>query len=305
MGPAESCARSVALKAARVVFLLTACSVMALLATPSAQAVLFRAQFTSGLFPVFGFSEAVATSAEWRRSVVTGGGAAGNDALLISQVPGSDGEYGLGMDLAPSPPAQGATWYLRWRHMWSADTNFRGTDIEGSTPYMNGKLIMMPHMGGGSGIRTSVLWESKHSPFDGTVKFIIGNASGGAATRYVARTGQWVFGQLRVRSSSRCGVSDGELAVWINNNDQANPTEVTSTGGASYRATYPNLNICSADWTNIRFGAYQNKGLQASGGVHNMLFDAFEVGTSFDSAWYRGANLPAQPRNLRLVGGQD
>jgi hypothetical protein len=276
----------------------------AAVAVPSA-ATFFRATFTGSTFPAYGFSTVVpGAGSEWTRSNVAGGGAHGGDALLIRQIPGSNGEFGMGMDVDATPPAQGATRYIRWRHKWSADTNFRGSAPEGATPYMNGKLIMMPHFGGPPGIRASVLWESKHSPFDGTVKFYIGNANGGYQTGYVARVGQWVYGQLRVRSSSHCGVSDGSMTVWINNNDSANPTPLRSSESSPWQPSYGGLNICTEGWSNIRFGAYMNKGLQATG-IHNMFYDAFEVGDEFDPTWNRGggsASVPTAPRNLRVVG---
>jgi len=282
----------------------TILTVGVLVATPSA-VTFFRSTFAAAQFPEYGFDDSVAgCCTQWTRTAAAGQGYNGGDALLLTQLPGA-GDYGWGLSKVLAVPAQGATRFVRWRMMWSADTNFRARQQESgeAIPYSSGKLLMWPSSGG-SGIRSTVLWESQHDPsVTGRVKLYLGDASGGYQTDYVIERGQWAHIQLRVQSSSACGSSNGSMTIWVNNNSESSPTRVRGSSSDPWVNSSTGWNICTADWDSIRLGAYQNKGLQ-SGGVNKIYYSAFEVADTFDPAWSGGSqsSTPSAPRNLRVVG---
>jgi hypothetical protein len=266
----------------------------------------FTANYARDQFPTYGFNGVAGECcAEWERKVVAADVRAGGDALLIAQRPGSDGEFGTGNEASLEPPAQGSTWYLRGRVKWSADTNFKATDPQhGPINFSTGKLLMLPPSSA-KGLRAALLWESDSSAgVGGGIKWYPGGASDGWQTDYVSKVGVWINWQLEIVSSSTCGVSDGRMTLWINNNVYERPTPVRDGDRNKFEAAHPRLNICTSDWTTVRYGAYQNKGLQRDG-VNNMLYSAFEIGTTFDPHWSPDARarqplaLMPSPRSSR------
>ncbi len=248
---------------------------------------IFTADYAAANFPTYGFTSAIAGAGggDWTRSAASGAGYGGSDALLLTQTPGGNADFGWGNVQTLTPPTQGVVWYLRGRLMISADSDFQGIDQDNSTeiPYSSGKFLLMPGGSVDPSIRVSILWESQHSPTTGFFKLYLGDASGGWQTDYVCERGVWTHWQIEVRSSSVEDADDGEMRIWVNQNTYASPTQVRLPPG-SYQDFVPDLVINTSAWTEAGYGRYQNKGLQADGTLE-IYHSAFEIGTTFDASW--------------------
>ncbi len=286
--------------------LIRVASVLCILAGTASAQVLFRADFNDALFPLYGFNSAMDVTERWQRRPLAGQGPDGTDAAELQQLyvaslqnAGSfyGGEFGWGWDVGNLPPvAQGGTRFWRFRIRWSRDTNWRGKSSSNGEPlpYMHTKLLIASN-GCGTDCRVIIETEPRHSPTDGTIKFYLAldGGQGQVQTPYFPAY-QWLNVQIEADSSSTDSTADGRLKIWINNNNYASPTAVTS-----------NMVIDSNGWDHVRLGAYNNQAIQPDG-VNKIQYSAFEIASAFDSTWHRQTSsstpvAPAAPTGLHIV----
>lgn len=263
-------------------------------APPPQQATIFAMNYSAAAAPLGGW----ATNADidgnaGRRFTIAhapGAGPSGQDAYLMTQLSATSlsscgGQYNWGWrgDVEPTNPPRGEPRYYRWRMKFSPETNFRGAAWGGScglTGQQN-KILLVSFNGG------RFIMTTRASANNG---FIYTLGIGGGANEIESPSypvGVWKDVQVELRSGS----GNGGYKLWVDNNDQNNPT--VQIGG---------LTIGENDWNKAWFGGFMNDGMQTTG-VYQWWHTDLQVGRTFDPAWHGGSSPP--PPQPACSDGQD
>jgi hypothetical protein len=256
-------------------------------------------------WPQCGFDVSDTSATQYyRRTRVPAGSPSGSDAVQFDFIPTTatnlDFGYGWALSRASAlPPApQGQARYIRYRvrvlsplnamnnsdSRWASKLVILGNNCESGT-HQPTRVIGFLDTGGNS---------------DYTRMFTrAGQNIGPSSVNLPLALGQWMDIQIKAQSSSAASATDGYVALYVNNNNEATPTG--RSPNISLRTSGWSPSTCPASW--MAFGSSARE--IRTGAVLAFQLADFEYDDAFDPNWDIGGGSgqsgPAAPQGLRIL----
>jgi hypothetical protein len=276
---------------------------------------IYRSNFDSGAKP-YGFHswDDRVEGRYYREQLVPGLSPSGHAALRITALrAGGAGDAGWGgrFNGEATAPPQGSARYARWRIRYVSPINWRSDSC--ATPPNCGsnvrttpdKLFILGNTCENPGTQPTRIIYWQYASYPGRsnpLNILSQNIGPSAGGQFAVAPDTWLQVQVKIQSSSSASSSDGELHVWVNNNDESRPSH--SGRGIPIRTAGWGRNTCAA--SHIVFGDGSYNPLSNQDNTTNAVQEIadFEYDDQFDRSWAVGvAALPSRPNNLRITPG--